>query len=207
MELDTGKAETGLFVSKTREDINRQPTALVIYNQKTVRQTLTGGQEVNTIPVDSAEREKEKSLVIAAGIIYPEEGILRTRPRSLTVNGTVVPLDLQTNIGRATIGTHGELDISRHFPAVKPLAIDSFKEVQAVSLLIDSALMAANERVTNDRVFTFTKAVTAAEKKSLVAKLPKLRAMAVLVPADVPSFYCMLISPDDFETVSKTLKL
>lgn len=206
MDLDTGKMSDGFFITKNRDDILRTAEVVVVYNSKTVQQTISAGPDANKIFVDTTTKETEKELTVMAGILYPQEGDFRKIPTAV-VNETKIPIDSQTNIGKAAVKSKGEFDISVMFPKIKPITIDSFKEVQTVSLVIEQVFTTAPEKVTDDMVFSFTRTVTKAQKTSLISNFPRLRPIAAVIQDGTPTFYCMVITGKDFEIVAKILGL
>ncbi|MBX3257546.1 MAG: carboxypeptidase-like regulatory domain-containing protein [Chitinophagaceae bacterium] len=205
MDLDISKRAEGLFITKQQKDITQTASVLVVYNQKTIQQNITPGPDANKIFVDSTAREKEKKLPNYTGIMYPDTNI--DKYRSVSINGTGIPMDLQSNIGKGDISSSGDFDISKEFPKVRPIGIGSFGEVQSTTLLIDYIFTTARERVTDDMVFSFTGKITATQKKSLVSNLPKLRPIAGVLQEGTLTFYCMVIDRKDFDIVSEILKL
>ncbi|WP_276484823.1 carboxypeptidase-like regulatory domain-containing protein [Paraflavitalea pollutisoli] len=206
MELDMSKVSDGFFVTKQRGDITKSAKAAVVYNSKPVQQAINAGPDANKIFVDSTTQEPAKKLPFTVGVMYPQEGDFN-RIKGVKVNGSIILVDEQTDLGKGEITTKGEFNLMTEFPNVKSINMESFKDVKFTSLIIDSVLTISPQKVTDDMLFTFTRTVTSAQKSSLIVNIPRLRRIAEAIQEGSPTFYCMLITQADFDKVAKILAL
>lgn len=206
MDLDMSKVSDGFFVTKAREDIARVATVVVVYNSKTVKQSINVGPDANKVFVDTTVQETARRLPFIVGVLYPQEGDF-TRLKGVKVNNVPIPIDQQTDTGKGEIQSKGEFNLMTEFPNVTSITMDSFKDVKFTSLIIDSVFTISPQKVTDDMLFTFTRTVTSAQKSSLIVNFPRLRRIAETIQEGSPTFYCMLITKKDFDIVAKILAL
>lgn len=204
MEVDTTRLAEGFFVTKERVDVTKPAKVTVVYNQKPVTQEIKPGPDANQVFVEGTVNEKERKLPAVAGIIYGDNV---DRLKTLTVNGTTIAMTMELDTGQGVISSTGQFDLTKEFPKTSPVPIDSFPEVKAAILVIDSTVMKDRDKVTTKMLYSFTMALTNEQYKSLLTNRPEFKPIARATELRVENFYCLVLPPEDIKEIRTILGL
>lgn len=201
----------GTFVTETKFATDKIFTLQVVYKQVEKTQQVSSAKQVNEVVFEVIKPTVKRDILSWVALSYPSligtDAPVR-KLKSISLNGTEVPVDATSNLGSVMVNYDGTLKLDSVFKNAPVVNVDNFEKIVSVIVMADTGLiMNKTDIIGTNSILTFNKAFTPEELKKIIGTdRDNLVFRTIQKDSDLrkENFYCLLFAPEQLKGL-KTL--